>query len=484
MRRQLTWGLACMALCISAASAPARAEVTHYPQVSAPALTADFDLAGHVHVQLDVKDGAFLAGGQSWASRYTYNVSFDEAVNVEAVVTSVEPSSCGQPYSLATTGAWTTSTYEDFSSRTLVWKVEDPADGLPGDSAAAFTGYTDAEPAAGNITVRGYVKQNGIWQAWSAEAFGVTMGCNLKDPPPAPSMTIAIASNKNPIGLGETLTSTIVVNNTGTTNLEGVVVSQDGIANTTYVPNSTMLNGTKVDDVDGNSALADGVTVDIPAGQSATVACSLTVDDGARGSTLSCVAHATMDGFETLTATAQVQVTDSIESALAALTGSVEDAKDAGAWRGRTVLVYDVTKPVKTGVNPARVFQLFNNGYALFVRRIAGVNAALAAGSPSCAIAFLDRIAADATLADGRRPIKKDAKGNPILDANGNVIPLYDHKLLVLFNDDDASQAFGPEIAAAAKAVKTLILANGPVSGSTAGCNEQFLPSANPQPIN
>jgi uncharacterized repeat protein (TIGR01451 family) len=480
MRRQLTWGLACMALCISAASAPARAEVTHYPQVSAPALTADFDLVGHVHVQLDVKNGAFLAGGQSWASRYTYNVSFDDASNVEAVVTSVEPSSCGNPYALTTTGAWTTSTYEDFSSRTLVWNVEDPANGLPAGSAAAFTGYTDAVPSAGNITVRGVVNQNGVWQSWSAEAFGVTMGCSVLDPPPAPSMTIAIASNKNPIGLGETLTTTIVVNNTGTTNLEGVVVNQDGIPNTTYVPDSTMLNGTKVDDVDGNSALAEGVTVDIPAGQSATVACSLTVDNGARGSTLSCVAHATMEGFQALTASAEVQVTDSIESALAALSQSVEDAKDAGAWRGR--LVRDFTNP-GTATKPNFVLQLFNNGYALFVRRIDAIEKALAAGSPSCAVAFLDRIAADATFADGRRPIKKDAKGNAILDAFGNVIPLYDHKLLVLFNDDNASQAFGPEIAAAAKAVKTLILANGPVSSSTSGCNEQFLTNPNPQPI-
>jgi uncharacterized repeat protein (TIGR01451 family) len=484
MRRQLTWRIACMALCISAASAPARAEVTHYPQVSAPALTADFDLVGNVHIQLDVKDGAFLAGDQAWASRYTYNVSFDQAPNVEAVVTSVEPSSCGNPYVLTTTGAWTTSTYEDFSSRTLVWQVADPANGLPGDSAAAFTGYTDAVPSAGNITVRGFVKQNGIWQSWSAEAFGVTMGCTVKDPPPAPSMTIAIASNKNPIGLDETLTTTIVVNNTGPTDLEGVVVTQDGIANTTYVPNSTMLNDTKVDDVDGNSALVDGVTVNIPTGQSATVSCSLTVNDGARGSTLNCVAHAAMDGFKAITATAEVQVTDSIESALAALTATNEAAKDAGAFRGRFVLCFDVTKPIKAGVNPSRMFELFNNGFPLFVRLIAGVQKALDANSPSCAIALLDQLAAAATHADCRQPVKKDANGNPVFDANGFLVLLTDHRLLTLFNNDDASQAFGPQIAAAAKAVKALILANGPVSGSTSNCVEQFVSSPNPQPIN
>lgn len=480
MRRQLTWGLACMALCISAASAPARAEVTHYPQVSAPALTADFDLVGHVHIQLDVKNGAFLAGGQSWASRYTYNVSFDDAPNVEAVVTSVEPSSCGNPYALTTVGAWTTSTYEDFSSRTLVWKVEDPANGLPGGRAAAFTGYTDAVPSAGNITVRGFVNQNGVWQAWNAEAFGVTMGCSVLDPPPAPSMTIGIASNKNPIGLGETLTTTIVVNNTGTTNLEGVVVNQDGIPNTTYVPNSTMLNGTKVDDVGGNSALADGVTVDIPAGQSATVACSLSVDNGARGSTLNCVAHATMEGFQALTASAQVAVTDSIESACAALSADFEDAEEAGALAGR--LVRDFTNP-GTATKPNFVFQSYNSGKPTWVRLLDAAKKALAAGSPSCAVAFVSRIVASATLVDGRRPIKKDANGKPILDANGNVIPAFDHKLKVFFKDDDASQAWGDQIGADGKALIALIGANSSVSGSTAGCNEQFLTSPNPQPI-
>jgi uncharacterized repeat protein (TIGR01451 family) len=467
MRRHITWGLACLALCISAASAPARAAVSHYPSTFEEARTADFDLVGAVRVQLDVTQGAFLSGGQSFAAKYTYNVEFDAAPNVDAVLTSVEPSSCGQPYSLATVAPWTTSTYQDFSSRLLFWEVEDPADGFPGGSAAAFTGYTDAQPAAGRITVRGFVKIQGDWQAWVAELSGVTMGCDLFDPPAQPSMTLAISSNKNPIGLGETLTTTIVVNNTGTTDLENVVVSQDPIANTTYVPNSTIMNGAVMPDVNGQSELSGGMTINIPAGESATIACSLTVDNGARGTTLECTAHAAVDGFQTLNASATVAVTDSVQSALAALKDLIEEAKDADAFRGR--LVRDPLNP-GTAAHPNFIFKLFDAGQPKMARLLDAIDKALAAGDLACAVAFLDRIASDATLTKGRRPA--------VLDAHGNVIPLFNHPLLVFFNDDDASQAFGPEIAAAANAVKTLI---GPVTGSTSACSEKFVANPNPQ---
>jgi uncharacterized repeat protein (TIGR01451 family) len=313
MRRHLAWRLACLAaLCFGAASAPARAEEAHFPSVSAEARTADFDLVGHVRIQLDVKDGIFLSGNQSWASQYKYHLEFDAASNQDAVVTTVEASSCGQPYSLAGFGAWTTSTYEDFTSRNAVWDVADPANGLASDgfstATATFTSYTDAEPSAGRITVRGFVYQGGIWQAWVAELFGVTMGCNLKDPPPAPSLALSIGANKNPVGAGQTLTTTIHITNTGQSDAANVMVAQAPVANTTYLPHSTTVDGASVADVNGASPLADGLSVNVPAGGSVAVGCSIKVGEGTEGTTLNCIATAALEGFQPLQASTLVAV--------------------------------------------------------------------------------------------------------------------------------------------------------------------------------
>jgi uncharacterized repeat protein (TIGR01451 family) len=468
MKRHLTWGLACLALCVGAASAPARAAQTvSYPQGSAEMRTADGVLVGSARVQLDLSRGAFLSGGKSYAARYAYHMEFDTAPNVVGFVTGFEPSGCGIEYSLASNAPWTASTWEDFNSRLMSWEVENPEDGAPGGTTTTFTGYSNAMPAVGRITVRGFAHLNGsdTWQACVAELSNVvTMGCDEFDPPAQPSMTLAIASNKNPIGLGETLTTTITVNNTGTTDLDDVVVTQDAIANTTYVPNSTIMNKALVPDVNGQSELNGGMHVSLPAGGTATISCSLTVDNGARGSTLECTAHADVEGFESLSATASVAVIDSVESALAALKDLIQEAKDAGAFRGR--LVRDPFNP-GTAAHPNFIFKIFEAGQPKMARLLDAIDKALAAGNRACAVAFLDRIASDALFAPGRRPAT--------VDANGNVVPLFDHVLLAFFNDDDASQAFGPEIAAAANAVKTLILAEGPATGSTSDCSAKFV---------
>lgn len=63
---------------------------------------------------------------------------------------------------------------------------------------------------------------------------------------------------------GDTLRYTLTVKNIGTENAVDVLLRDQVPANTTYVPNSTTLNGAAVADVDGGSPLAAGLLINAP----------------------------------------------------------------------------------------------------------------------------------------------------------------------------------------------------------------------------
>ena len=73
-----------------------------------------------------------------------------------------------------------------------------------------------------------------------------------------------IDGNPNILLAGETLRYTITVQNTGTDNATGVDIVDVIPANTTYVADSTTLNGTALPDVNGESPLANGSPIYAP----------------------------------------------------------------------------------------------------------------------------------------------------------------------------------------------------------------------------
>ena len=87
---------------------------------------------------------------------------------------------------------------------------------------------------------------------------------------------------------GETLTYTIDVINTGSADATNVVITDSLPANTTYVPNSTYLDGSIVPDVNGNSPLFTGMkigTVKVGVNNRRRITFSVRINDNVAGGT-------------------------------------------------------------------------------------------------------------------------------------------------------------------------------------------------------
>jgi len=107
-----------------------------------------------------------------------------------------------------------------------------------------------------------------------------------------PALTIVKSANANPVNPGQTVTYTIVVTNTGAGNATSAKVTDPLPQYTTYVPNSTRLNGITVAGDGATLPLIAGILIDnnlsrsagaaatgiLPAGTSATVTFQVTVN--------------------------------------------------------------------------------------------------------------------------------------------------------------------------------------------------------------
>jgi uncharacterized repeat protein (TIGR01451 family) len=307
MKRRLAWGLACTLLCAAAVSVPARAEVQTTPLFVAGAVTSGGVNVGTVRVTLNYENGRFRWNGKTWAYRYMFDVDFLAGDN--AWLTTFQPHGCGQPYALdpfAGGTDWSVTPWINFNSRLPSYSITPRHMGLEGFTGTTYSGYSNAPPQPGRITLGGEVLRGTEWHPWLAEVNGITFGCEAGQAPGDPVLGLGIGASANPIGAGETLTATMVLTNTGTYVGDDVLLTHDAVPGADYKPGSTKVNGAKVDDKDGDTPLRTGLPVDVPAGETTTVSYEMVVKPGASGP-IDLVAHAALAGYDTLNASTQVQ---------------------------------------------------------------------------------------------------------------------------------------------------------------------------------
>lgn len=151
----------------------------------------------------------------------------------------------------------------------------DTVGGIALTNIAGATGYQSANPqatgASGNVYTTTNVLTNGTPGILDfQDAFMVTsvatVGSSVLTPVIRVQKTVQdITSGTQTVSAGDTLKYTITVNNIGTENAVGVTVSDTIPANTTYVPNSTTLNGSVVADTSpGVSALLNNMLINAP----------------------------------------------------------------------------------------------------------------------------------------------------------------------------------------------------------------------------
>lgn len=149
----------------------------------------------------------------------------------------------------------------------------------------------------------------------------------------APKLSMSMSVAPNPVGTGELLTATIKVKNDGNGDANGVLVTLNPGANLSYKPGTTAVNGVDAADVGGQSALAGGLYVNVPAGGVTTITWSGKVANTAGGSTLHLVANGSLPGHDPVSASAKATVVESIPAAFDLLISTIDGAQAAGAFR-------------------------------------------------------------------------------------------------------------------------------------------------------
>jgi hypothetical protein len=302
--------LAGILLLAGGSAPPARADSIIFNSGSAAAQTALGESIGAARVQLTYEEGSFRHGGKTWAGKYSYHVEFDSLD--EAYVTSFQASGCGLPYSLDSTvggKTWHTIPWVDLSSRLPTFSTGVIGNGIPAFGSGEFTGYSNAITGVGTLTVRGLVMLDGIWQEWSAEITGHTMGCDPLAAPPEPKLKLGISLSKAVPGTGQTIAMTLLLSNEGGAAAENVLLRLDPLVNATYKPKSSTGNGEELPDVDGQPAVINGgVVATVEPGDTVSLAFEATINEDAGGKTLALAASAALEGFPTETATASAPI--------------------------------------------------------------------------------------------------------------------------------------------------------------------------------
>jgi hypothetical protein len=145
-----------------------------------------------------------------------------------------------------------------------------------------------------------------------------------------PELSMSLGASPNPVKTGGVFTATLEVKNSGDGDAKDVLVTAPAVPFTAYELGTTAVNGVAVADVNaGESALASGLKVDVPAGGVASITWKLKVANNAGDRTLDLSAKGTLAGHPDVSASASVKVVRHAELSMS-LTASPDPVKTGG----------------------------------------------------------------------------------------------------------------------------------------------------------
>jgi uncharacterized repeat protein (TIGR01451 family) len=148
-----------------------------------------------------------------------------------------------------------------------------------------------------------------------------------------PALSLTGWVNNNPVKTGEVLTATWELTNTGDGVARNVILKLDPVGYTTYFVGSTTVNGAQQPDEGGQSALASGLPVTVPAGGTVKVTWSGKVANNAGGQTLQVRLKTKLVGHADLSSVQSVTVVEAIPAAFETLNATINAAQAASAFR-------------------------------------------------------------------------------------------------------------------------------------------------------